>query len=110
MATKEMTGLVALGHMLLEDGRITAIRNEDLGITLEYDDVLQGKEWPGDMKAAGWELGWRCFRCLGDGVVTVPCPCVGRPRHVQAENPCCGGWDEVECSECVGGIRWESEY
>jgi hypothetical protein len=111
-----MNGLIALGYMLIEEGRIVAIRNEEFDQRLNLEELSSASGTKtivtitALMKADGWEIGWKCPKCMGDGTISVRCPCVDRPRHVQAEDPCCGGWDEAECPECDNGIQWEEEY
>lgn len=109
-----MNGFTAIGHMLLEEGRIVSVRHEERGVQVDHDKVISGQIFTtqkGDLEADGWELGWRCVKCSGDGTITVPCPrCSGRSLHSLLENPCCGGWDEVECPECEKGIQWAEDY
>jgi hypothetical protein len=110
-----INGLDALGYMLSEYDRLVAIRNFVLGKTISYEDLKSGSMglvlMSSELLLSGWEIGWKCEECDGDGQVTIPCPrCSGKSLHNLLENPCCGGWDEVECSSCEGGIRWEKEY
>jgi hypothetical protein len=107
-----MTGLVALGYMLIEEGKIVAIRNEARGIRVEYVDVREDVgAAPSNLQYAGWEIGFECDKCLGSGEISIPCPrCSGRSLHSLLENPCCDGYDEVKCDKCEGGIRWMNEY
>jgi hypothetical protein len=110
---KEMTGFIAVGHMLLEEGKIVAVRHEQRGVRIDYDQILKGametlkKE---DLEAEGFEIGWRCPKCQGDGEIAVRCSCVNRSNYAQMNNPCCSGWDSADCPECEGGIKWEEEY
>ena len=109
-----MKGSIALGYMLIEEGRIVSIRNKELNQRLDLEDLASGKRmllmFSKEMNHDEWEIGWSCPKCMGDGIISVRCRCVDRPRHIQAENPCCGGWDEAECPDCEKGILWKEEY
>lgn len=109
-----MTGLQALGYMLTEEMNIVAIRDKENMNRLEYDDLTELSMTlmicPAIYRKEGWEIGYVCEACRGSEVINVPCSCQGRSLHSLLENPCCGGWDEVECTECEGGIRWSKEY
>lgn len=108
-----MNGFTAIGHMLLEEGRIVSARYRDRGIQVDYNKILDGQIFmtqTGDLEAEGWELGWSCPKCMGDGVISVRCRCIDRPCHIQAEYPCCDGQDEAECPDCERGIQWRDLY
>lgn len=92
-----MNGFTAIGHMLLEEGRIVSVRHEERGVQVDHDKVVEGQVFTTarvDQEADGWELGWSCPKCMGDGIVSVPCGCQGRSLRSLLENPCCDGWDD----------------
>jgi RecJ-like exonuclease len=98
-----MTGRVALGHMLVEQGKIVAIRHVasknriEFGDDVEVANTLMASPQIYDLE--GYELGWGCPKCQGDGLVHVTCNCGA-----------CGGFDERPCPDCSAGVKWEDEY
>lgn len=108
-----MTGLESFGLMLV-DKQIVAVRHTDSAYQLLFESLptcgisLTAEQ----LKSENWEIGRECQKCCGSGEVSIPCPlCSGRPLQSLLEDPCCGGWDEIECPECGGlGIIWDNEY
>lgn len=96
----EMTGFVATGYMLVEEGLIIRVRNERLGITIEWENVQEyglPRINVEILKTKGWKLGFTCGDCCGTG------ESVTRDRA--------GNLVDCECPKCDGrGTRWEQEY
>jgi len=106
-------GIDALGYMLTEEGRIVAIRNKQIKHQshIKYDELNSGRRTllmvPKDLMHEGWELGWDCVTCRGNGVMADPCPCAS--HHINS-GACCDGTVETKCPDCEDGIRWEEKY
>jgi hypothetical protein len=95
-----MNALEALGCMAAEEGKIDAVRHKENGRFLELADLKKnGLSLSADeLNATGYELGWSCPVCCGSGMVANPL------KYWPHDD------DEVTCSQCDSGIRWEKEY
>lgn len=113
MEKKRMSGFDAVGYMLIEEGRIVAVRNERLWLRFDHEAILKNgfpRVNVAALNADGYEIGWRCTKCEGSGEISVPCKCSGRSLASLQENPCCDGWDTAKCPKCTEGLSWQKEY
>ncbi|BCS54758.1 hypothetical protein GSbR_30340 [Geobacter sp. SVR] len=109
-----MKGRHALAYMLIEDGRIVAIRDKERRNRIDYDDwaelAVTMMICPQIYATDGWEIGTECPVCEGTETTSVRCRGTSLSNTALNHNPCCNGYDERPCGACERGIKWETEY